>query len=107
MKITKVIAKIIVSFLPCKFYTKKINELSKRYKYDESKNVGCLVWGYGPQEAMDKEKAEKYINLKFENIEVCGLESYDSYLTNLYKDYMELPPIEKRADHNIKVWKNE
>lgn len=35
----------------------------------------------------------------FENIEVCLPNKVDVYLTNLYGDYMKIPPIEKRERH--------
>ncbi len=38
---------------------------------------------------------------EFEGIEVCIPNDYDPYLRNLYKDYMQLPPAEKRERHFI------
>lgn len=37
----------------------------------------------------------------FEGITVLIPNDYDSYLRNLYKDYMQLPPVEKRERHFI------
>ena len=34
-----------------------------------------------------------------------GGNNYDKYLTNLYGDYMKLPPIEKRITHQIKIYR--
>ncbi len=36
---------------------------------------------------------------KFENTEFLGAENYDAYLTHFYKNYMELPPENKRHTH--------
>ena len=36
----------------------------------------------------------------FENIKVSGVENADSYLKNLYGDYMNLPPVEQRVTHH-------
>ena len=41
----------------------------------------------------------------FEGITVLIPNDYDSYLRNLYKDYMQLPPEEDRKDHNIEAYK--
>lgn len=35
----------------------------------------------------------------FEDMELFGVEKYDSYLVHLYNDWRELPPIEKRKVH--------
>lgn len=37
----------------------------------------------------------------FEGLDVYIPANYDAYLTNLYKSYMELPPVEKRERHFI------
>ena len=39
--------------------------------------------------------------VKFEDLDVFIPADYDKYLTNLYKDYMQLPPLEKRERHFI------
>ncbi len=38
---------------------------------------------------------------KFEGLDVYVPANYDAYLTNLYRNYMELPPIEKRERHFV------
>ena len=47
----------------------------------------------------------KNIKVDFEGMKVNTFECYDKYLTNLYGDYMTLPPVEKRITHEIKVYK--
>lgn len=37
----------------------------------------------------------------FQNEEVLLFQDLDNYLTNLYDNYMQLPPIEKRERHNV------
>ena len=39
------------------------------------------------------------VKVKFEDIEVNVPEKYDEILTNLYGDYMKLPPEEERYNH--------
>lgn len=41
------------------------------------------------------------IDAEFEGIKVSIPNGYDAYLRNLYKDYMQLPPVEKRERHFI------
>ena len=105
--IAKIIIKFIATIFPKKNYAKKIISLGKKYPYETSKYTGCYVWGYGPQEKMKKEDYEKYIDVEFEGTKYKGLKEYDKYLTNLYKDYMQLPPEEKRVTHSFKAWRVE
>lgn len=41
---------------------------------------------------------------KFEDIELNGLKYYDLYLKKLYRDYMELPPENKRFTHSDEIY---
>jgi len=41
-------------------------------------------------------------NISFEGKKYCAPCNYDSYLKKLYGNYMELPPVEKRINHNPK-----
>lgn len=41
---------------------------------------------------------------KFESENFKGPKNYDMYLSNLYGDYMKLPPVEKRRIHGIEAW---
>ena len=84
---------------------KKIEKLAKKYDYDSSEYVGVVGYGYGSKEAMLRSEQEDF-EVEFEGMKLNGISGYDKYLTNLYDDYMELPPIEKRKVHITKVIKN-
>ena len=102
----------IIPKLIMRFFLKNIKEkiaekysnFVKKYNYENSKYVGAVVWGYGPQERLLKEKIKDF-KASFEWLEVNLMECYDEYLTNLYGDYMQLPPIEKRFNHQLIVYK--
>ena len=84
--------------------SKQLDELSKTYDFDKSKYVGGVVWGYGPQEKLQKNELKDTL-VDFEGLKVNTFECYDKYLKNLYGDYMKLPPVEKRVAHNLNVYK--
>lgn len=42
-----------------------------------------------------------YINVQFEGVTVRAIKEYDSYLRNVYGNYMQLPPVEKRVSNHI------
>ena len=43
------------------------------------------------------------IRVPFEDMQICIQKNYDEMLTNLYGDYMSLPPEEKRISHGAKI----
>ncbi len=98
--------KIVRFFLSNRFVInrilKKMDKTAKKYDFETSKYVGGVLWGYGPQEKLLKSELTN-IEVEFENLKVNTFSCYHKYLTNLYKDYMQLPPAEKRVAHGIKV----
>ena len=47
---------------------------------------------------------EDYILYPFENTELYGIKNYEVFLTDVFNNYMELPPIEKRISHHLKFF---
>lgn len=83
----------------------KLNQLAMRYDYDSATSVGAITWGlYGIAEKMTKKDLDKSTEVTFENEQFSSFSCWDSYLKNLYKDYMQLPPAEKRINHEIVAW---
>lgn len=99
----KPITKYIVDFLPIEFYSRKLNNICQSYSYSTSKNIGGVMWGYGPQEKMLKKSFERRIKVTFEGKEFYTFSCWKEYLTNLYGDYMQLPPKNKQNNHNIHI----
>lgn len=93
------IAKLMDGIKICK----KLDTLSQTYDYDSSEFVGGIINGYGPQEKILKTDMES-MNVEFEGCAFMGIKGYDVYLTNLYGDYMQLPPKNKRICHGFDAW---
>lgn len=51
---------------------------------------------YGEREFHKKEVMKGFILHPFEDSEFYIMTGYDEYFKNIYRDYMQLPPIEKR-----------
>ena len=79
----------------CKKYSKNVN----------SKYVGCLFSPYKFKECFEREWFNEQKEYDFEKYKFKGPLNYDSFLTKLYGNYMELPPEDKRRDHKIIAWK--
>lgn len=62
--------------------------------------VSHLMWPY-PSKAckygMPTRCFEDYMDIEFEGMLFRAFTDYDTYLTLLYNDYMQLPPLEKRV----------
>ena len=51
------------------------------------------------KEAFDKEFCNNIILVDFHKKKYNAFSEYDKYLTNVYGDYMTLPPISERINH--------
>lgn len=58
----------------------------------------CGAWGR--REIAPAEYFAETIPMRFEGLDVQGLKHYDKWLTQVYGDYMQLPPVEKRVGHH-------
>lgn len=84
-----------------KAFMRKLDQMAMKYDYDQSKYVGCLVWGCdGPRGIFPIEWMEPYTKLQFEDASFRAPKEYDKALTKLYHDYMKLPPEEDRIPHH-------
>lgn len=88
-------------------YLKKMDRIARRYSYEDSEYVGVLEGRAGAKEAMRKDDMNPPIMVTFEGENFAAMANYDEYLTNLYGDYMQLPPEDQRISrHDIQFfWK--
>jgi lipopolysaccharide cholinephosphotransferase len=71
------------------------------YPFESSPCAGAITGAYAEKEIMDPTVFKSYINISFEGHTYRCIAQYDTYLTNLYGDYMKLPPIEERQTHHV------
>lgn len=81
-----------------------MDRLARSYDFESSSYIGGVLWGYGPQERLDKEGFLNAVEVEFEGHKFHAPSNYQEYLTNLYGDYMKLPPEEKRVRHGFTAW---
>lgn len=101
-KYAKYILKPLIRMYGLKRLVKKIEEIARSYAYEDSDYVGAVTWGlYGIGERMPKAEYEKCVMVEFEGHSLPAMSCWDSYLTGIYGDYMQLPPVEKRQTHDM------
>ncbi len=79
---------------------KKINEMGQAVDYDQSKFVANLAGIWHEKEIVEKSWLGEPKLEDFEDIKIYCPQQSDLYLSKIYGNYMELPPIEKRKSHH-------
>lgn len=84
------------------YFYKRCDELASSYDYDTSEYVRIYSSPHFSKHKMCRIWFNDTIDVEFENIKIKCPAAYDEILTLLYKNYMKLPPIEKRTtDHHF------
>ena len=68
--------------------------------FDNCKYVALLFGNWGVREVMPKAVFGEPVEYQFEDMKAFGVANYDEYLTRVYGNWMELPPVEKRVTHH-------
>ena len=93
-----------IAALTCLRYPRLRKALEAREKIQSSASGGeiwanyCGAWG--KKEVMPAAWYGRGVELTFEGLTVMGPEHWDKWLTQVYGNYMQLPPVEKRVGHH-------
>ena len=98
-------AKPFAKLLGYRFWNRRLLDLAKRYRYEDCEYVG-VVTGYvhTMEEYIRKEGYGTPVRVMFEGRSYNAPADTDRYLRNLYGNYMELPPEDKREAHFFDIW---
>ena len=72
-----------------------------KYDFDKSDYVGYILDTHFLQTKVKRECYSKTIQLEFEGEFFQCPAGYDTILTQLYGNYMKLPPIEEQQPHHF------
>ena len=87
-------------------YNEKLVKAAKANAFETSNRVGIVTEGlYGVKEAIPREAYLKPIEVEFEGHTFKATSYWDEYLHNLFGDYMQLPPEDKRKTHEMKAYR--
>ena len=88
-----------------KFLIKSINKNSAKYKNKTTTYITNFYGSYGKKERTHYNYFSKTVEIEFEGEKFKAPVGYHNYLTQIYGDYMKLPPIEKQCPHHdLKVY---
>ncbi len=79
---------------------KKIEKIYESKDFDNCEKVGVVCGCYGDREVMNRDIYNEAVEVSFEHEFFNAMAKYDEFLKNLYGDYMQLPPPEKRVTHH-------
>lgn len=80
---------------------KKLNKFLLRYRYDDCKLIGNVLMPFFIKDIFEKEMFGDGVEKQFENLMLMVPTEYDAYLTQIYGDYMQLPPEDKRVGEHF------
>lgn len=78
---------------------KAIRRVLMRYDYNSERLASSYTDGI--TKVLPKEIIDTYAPYEFEGHTVQGIKHFDPYLKCMYGDYMTIPPVEKRIQHNF------
>lgn len=101
--VIKLLFKGISLFWGKKNIANKMFSYSRKYNNIDTKYVGSIYTRYD-KEYIEREKMLPPATLEFEGKMYPVPACWDEYLRNMYGDYMQLPPENKRTTHSITAW---
>lgn len=88
--------------------SKLLTTISTRVPFGSSAYAGIVSFGvYRSAERIPVSGWTDTVEVDFEGEKYQGISCWDEYLSQLYGDYMELPPEDKRETHGLSAWRTE
>ena len=108
VKVISLLPMLLCKVMGYKFFLKKYDELSKKYNTTNSKHAGVIIYGEGiKKEFFPLSLYKEHKKIKFENYEFWAIKDADTYLCQMYGDYMQIPDEKDRKIHpSCAFWKN-
>lgn len=80
---------------------KMMDKEARKYHYGSTPRAGIIINPYGTCEIMNKSIFDQAIKKTFEGREYWVPQNYDAWLSSIYGDYMQYPPIEERKSPHV------
>ena len=91
----------ILKLIPNRFFLKLLDRRFKKFECNNnSVYVANLCGAWGEKEITLRANFSSTVEVEFEGERFFAPVGYDTFLRNLYNDYMQLPPKEKQVSHH-------
>lgn len=91
---------LLSRFVNSKKLIVKIQKQFPADAFDRCQYCCSIAGAYRERELMERTICDEYTDIQFEGETFRAFKNYDAYLTKIYGDYMQLPPIEKQVSHH-------
>ena len=95
-----IVAGLFYIFDIAHYRNKHVEKFVRKIPLEESVMAGNFFGFNMKREAMDTKIFQEFIKVPFEDMEAYVPKDYDTYLRNLYGDYMTPPPPDKQVGHH-------
>lgn len=95
-----IVAGLFYVFDIAHYRNKHVEKYVRKIPLEESVMAGNYFGFNMKREAMDTSLFKEFIKVPFEDMEAYVLKDYDTYLRNLYGEYMTPPPLDKQVGHH-------
>jgi lipopolysaccharide cholinephosphotransferase len=99
-KLVYLFPKMIMKVVPESFIMRKMDKVMRKHDYEKADYVAVICGNYYKNENLPKSCFDKIIEVEFEGEKFLSPIGYDQYLSQLYGDYMKMPPKEKQVTHH-------
>lgn len=80
------------------------DNMSKKYDHTQANEIGFLASRYFDKEHFPKKLFDDYEDTVFENLKPRKIKNHSRYLKQIFGDFMQLPPENKRVTHDFYTW---
>lgn len=104
-KIIRLCFFFILKPFPANTFAKRLHKIGMKNNFIGSTVIANSIFGYGRKEEMPGNLFDSFIDIKFEGRRFKAVEQWNTYLTNIFGDYMKLPPKNERlAKHEFDAY---